>query len=200
MYRTKIDRNMWHRLEGYSFHERPLVRSIVDKLAEETGHSTDVCYILVEEYRRFMYLMGISKEPLSASPIVSLVWRLHAEDENAYYNDFCRRIIGRRIPYQQGTNDVRNDSSYERALKLYAQEFGPADVQFWPDPVFAMYTVAFGCALGLASFILAFIFWSIPLVIFGVLGVVGGFFFKWKFSSLPLHNDDREERVVERPV
>ena len=93
----KKDRALWHRLEGYSFHEYPLTRSLVDRLEDETGHSVDVCYILVEEYRRYMYLVGSTGETLAPSPIVDVVWQMHSEDKKAYFEDFCPRIIGRTI-------------------------------------------------------------------------------------------------------
>ncbi len=95
--RAKSDLQLWHRLEGYSFHERPLSQSIVDRLHIQTGHPVEVCYTLVEEYRRFMYLVGSTGDPLTPSPIVDLVWRLHIEDRRAYFDDFCPRVIGRTI-------------------------------------------------------------------------------------------------------
>ena len=116
MKRTKRDRRLWHRLEGYSFHERPLTRSLVDRLEEETGHSIDVCYTLVEEYRRYMYLVGSTGETLAPSPIVDLVWQLHIQDERAYFEDFCPRIIGRTIYHIPVPDRVDEDPAYERTL------------------------------------------------------------------------------------
>ena len=134
---TKSDRRLWHRLEGYSFHERPLTRSLVDRLVEETGHPVDVCYTLVEEYRRFMYLAGSSAENLSPSPIVDMVWRMHTEDERAYFEDFCPRILGRTIYRPEGDAappPFQDDPDYIRTLEYYAEEFGRPQVQYWPDP------------------------------------------------------------------
>jgi hypothetical protein len=190
---TKSDRRLWHRLEGYSFHERPLTKSLVDRLVAETGHPVDVCYTLVEEYRRFMYLAGSSSESLSPSPIVDMVWRMHAEDENAYYNDFCPRILGRTIyppEFQGAPVPLQEDPDYVRTLEYYAEEFGRPQVQFWPDPDFALERLAqfVFWMVGLAAFALALAFQSLVFAVFAILVVLLTLFLRWRLSSLPLIN------------
>ncbi len=195
MKRTKTDRRLWHRLEGYSFHERPLTRSLVDRLEEETGHSTDVCYILVEEYRRYMYLVGSTGETLAPSPIVDVVWRLHVQDEKAYFEDFCPRVIGRTIhytPHDTETEHFLDDPAYLKTLDYYAQEFGRAQVQFWPDPddpsvgmsSFLLWLI------GLTAVGLAVLASSTLFAIFGALVILTQVFMRWKFASLPLRRLD----------
>ncbi len=191
MKRTKTDRRLWHRLEGYSFHERPLTRSLVDRLEDETGHSTDVCYILVEEYRRFMYLVGSTGETLAPSPIVDVVWRLHVEDKKAYFDDFCPRIIGRTIHYAGADADAPHfldDPAYTRTLDRYAQEFGRAQVQYWPDPIdpsvgmssFLLWII------GLAAVGLGVMADSVLFAVFGALVILAQIFLRWKYAPLPL--------------
>ncbi len=190
MKREKGDRRLWHRLEGYSFHERPLSRSLIDRLQKETGHSLDVCYTLVEEYRRFMYLVGSTGETLSPSPIVDVVWRLHVSDERAYFGDFCSRVIGRTIHHMPSDVPINEDPAYERTLEYYAQEFGRAQVQYWPDPDVGAVTMstALMWIVGVAAFVLAVIFGSFLFAAFGAFVIGGSLFLKWKFSSLPLEN------------
>ena len=185
---TETDRRLWHRLEGYSFHERPLTRSLVDRLVEETGHSVDVCYTLVEEYRRFMYLVGSTGETLAPSPIVDLVWRLHVDDKKAYFEDFCPRIIGRTIHHPGEPEPFEDDPAYIRALDYYAQEFGRPQVQFWPDPDFASVRASsiLFWLVGIAALLLALVFDSILFALFGALMIGTTVFLRWKFSSLPL--------------
>lgn len=190
MKRTKTDRRLWHRLEGYSFHERPLTRSLVETLEEVTGHSTDVCYTLVEEYRRFMYLVGSTGDTLAPSPIVEIVWRLHVADERAYFDDFCKRIIGRTIHYSPAAAPLDEDPAYERTLEYYAQEFGRPQVQYWPDPDISTVTISTAMLwiVGFAACALSFLLGSFLFAVFGAFVIGGGLFLRWKFSSLPLEN------------
>jgi hypothetical protein len=184
----KKDRQLWHRLEGYSFHERPLTRSLVDRLEEETGHSVDVCYILVEEYRRFMYLVGSTGETLSPSPIVDVVWQMHTEDEKAYFEDFCPRVIGRTIHHPGDLPPFQDDPAYLTTLDFYAEEFGRPQVQFWPDPDVAtvrMSSILFWIS-GILAIMLSLLFNSILFAGFGAFLFCTTLFLRWKFSSLPL--------------
>ncbi len=189
---TKTDRSLWHRLEGYSFHERPLACSLIDRLGEETGHPIDVCYTLVEEYRRFMYLMGSTGDELAPSPIVDVVWRLHVEDARAYFDDFCPRIIGRTIhrPDQDQVTPLgfQDDPAYGRTLDFYAQEFGRPQVQFWPDPDIASVRTSRAVLwlIGGAALVLAVAFQSMLFAVFGIVVSLITLFLRWKFSSLPL--------------
>lgn len=190
----KTDRQLWHRLEGYSFHERPLTRSLVDRLEEETGHSVDVCYILVEEYRRFMYLVGSTGETLAPSPIVNVVWKMHADDTKAYFEDFCPRVIGRTIHHPRDLPPFQDDPAYLRTLDYYADEFGRPQVQFWPDPDFAtvrMSSILFWIS-GIFAIMLSIAFNSVWFAGFGGLLFLTTVFLKWKFSSLPLRAQRRK--------
>lgn len=184
----KKDRRLWHRLEGYSFHERPLTRSLVDQLEDETGHSVDVCYILVEEYRRFMYLVGSTGETLAPSPIVDVVWKMHANDKKAYFDDFCPRIIGRTIHRPGDLPPFQDDPAYLRTLDYYAEEFGLAQVQFWPDPDVGsvrMSSILFWIS-GVLAVVLSLLFSSILFAGLAAALFLTTLFLKWKFSSLPL--------------
>lgn len=194
MMREKSDRRLWHRLEGYSFHERPLKRSLVDRLGEETGHSVDVCYTLIEEYRRFMYLVGSSAYDLRPSPIVDLVWRLHVEDRDAYFGDFCPRVIGRTIHHGSDATPLNEDPAYERTLAFYAEEFGRPQVQYWPDPDTATVSLSTGImwTVGVAAFALAVIFSSILFATFGAFVICASMFLRWKYTSLPLRIQNTE--------
>ena len=190
---SKTDRRLWHRLEGYSFHERPLTVSLVDRLALETGHSLDVCYTLVEEYRRFMYLAGSSSDNLSPSPIVDMVWRMHTEDEEAYFEDFCPRILGRTIYRPEGDGppqSLQDDPDYLRTLEYYAQEFGRPQVQYWPDPDYALERLSHLVfwLIGFAAFTLSAIFQSVVFGVFGFFVILTILLLRWKLSSLPLYD------------
>ena len=188
MKRQKRDRRLWHRMEGYSFHERPLTRSLVDRLMDETGHGEEVCYTLAEEYRRFMYLVGSTDEVLSPSPIVHLAWRMHMSDRKAYFEDFCPRIIGRTILAPDTLPPLHEDPAYERTLEDYAQEFGLAEVQYWPDPDVSIVRVsrAIMWAVGIVALVFALLLGSALFAAFAVVALSVLAFLRWRFASLPL--------------
>ena len=187
----KRDRRLWHRLEGYSFHERPLSRSLVEQLEEATGHSVDVCYTMVEEYRRFMYLLGSTDADISPSPIVDQVWELHVADKKAYYDDFCPRVLGRTIHRPDDLPTIEDDPAYLMTLDAYTQEFGLPLVQYWPDPDRGTMRLArmLMWSVAVAAFALSVIFNTIVFALFGALVLTGTMFLQWKYSAMPLRND-----------
>lgn len=192
MKREKRDRRLWHRLEGYSFHERPLTRSLVERLEQATGHPKDVCYTLVEEYRRFMYLVASTDELLQPSPIVHLAWCAHMEDRKAYFEDFCPRIIGRTILAPDTLPPFQDDPAYSRTLDDYAQEFGLAEAQYWPDPDVSIVRLsnAIMWGVGVTALVCAVMLNSMLFALLGVVVVVAIGFLRWKFASLPLQKLD----------
>lgn len=179
---------------------------MVDRLGEETGHPVDVCYTLVEEYRRFMYLVGSTGDELTPSPIVDVVWRLHVQDTRAYFDDFCPRIIGRTIHRpeqdQPGPVGFQDDPAYGRTLDLYAKEFGRPQVQFWPDPDIAAVRASSIVLwlIGASALALALLLQSMLFATFGVVVSLITLFLRWKFSSLPLQQLRPERKEHERSV
>ncbi|PRY79018.1 hypothetical protein CLV80_103350 [Yoonia maritima] len=198
----KRDRALWHRLEGYSFHERPLTRSLIDQIEDATGHSVDVCYTMAEEYRRFMYLIGSTGEDLTPSPIVDQVWRLHIADKRAYFEDFCPRIIGRIIYRAEDLPPIEDDPAYGLTLEYYAQEFGRPQVQYWPDPDDGLMKLSrfLMWAVGCAAFALSMMFSSFLFAFFGAMVMTVNAFLQWKYSSLPLQSAKPKENKIDGPV
>ena len=169
----------------------------MDRLHQETGHSIEVCYILVEEYRRFIYLAASTEETLAPSPIVDVVWKMHVEDQKAYFEDFCPRIIGRVIPRPDDLLQFANDPAYARTLDRYADEFGRAQVQFWPDPDFASVRISriLLCVSGVLALVLALFFKTLLFAGLAAILCVTALFLKWKFASLPLQAHEKGEAI-----
>lgn len=196
MNRKKRDPQLWQRLESYNFHDLPLTRPLVDRLEDETGHPEEVCYTLVEEYRRFMYLVASTDEPLSPSPIINMVWHMHLDDRKAYLEDFCPKTLGRTILPSDNLPPLQDDPAYDRTLDDYVQEFGLAKVQYWPDPDVSIVRVSnvIMSIVGVAAFALAMVFASVLFAVFGVLVIAILVLMHWQFASLPLHNPRPEAR------
>ena len=126
---------------------------------------------------------------------------MQVEDERAFFEDFCARVIGRTIyrPEQDGAADPTfpDDPDYVRTLEYYAQEFGRAQVQYWPDPDLSVVRLsqALFWGIGMAAFGLAISLQSVSFALFGLAVILMTFFLRWKFSSLPLQALTPEKRA-----
>lgn len=105
----------------------PLVLSRGETLVETAMHSgrfsNAQAVMLVEEYRRFLYLAATQGEVVAPSPLIDEVWHHHIQDTQAYVENFCPRVFGRLLHHRPGRPSAKHDPAYGRTLELYARKF-----------------------------------------------------------------------------
>ena len=126
------DPGLWARVAA-----QPLnvgANSLIDAFARDTGHSAGTARRLVEEYRRFLYLVAVNNGILALSRLVDRAWHLHLADPAAY-SAFCETLFGRPILHLEGRPGSFDDPAYKVTLTSYQQEFGrKASGRMWPTP------------------------------------------------------------------
>jgi hypothetical protein len=108
------------------------------RLARENAWSPSYAAQAVDEYKRFLYLMLVSNEPLTPSDAIDQVWHLHLCYSHSYWIEFCRDLAHRDLhhwPTEGGAKArQRFIGQYQRTLTLYQQEFDqPPPLTLWPD-------------------------------------------------------------------
>jgi hypothetical protein len=131
---------LWARMLAYDFPLAPVdspqkgARTLYAALCAASGLDRTRCARVLEEYRRFIYLVAVGAEVLAPSPLIDFVWHIHLGYRSAYVDDFCGRIIGRPIRHNEGRPKAQDDPAYHRTLQVYQQEFGQKpDLRMWPD-------------------------------------------------------------------
>ena len=90
-------------------------------------------WLLVEEYRRFLYLKALDGGDLTPPQCLDEVWHLHLTIDPDNMAALCR-TIGRPILHRTGLSDAEALAAYERALALYQREFdGLRPGAVWPS-------------------------------------------------------------------
>jgi hypothetical protein len=132
------DVNLWNRIEAYSLDRPGVSLPFSARLARENGWSSEFTRRVVEEYKKFIYLMRVSGEMLTPSQEVDKAWHLHLVYTRDYWLGFCRDVLGRDIhhnPTEGGAAEsARYRNCYRRTKERYREEFGtmpPSDI--WPD-------------------------------------------------------------------
>jgi hypothetical protein len=127
----------WEKIRRFTLDDPDAGYRFSDRLAHENGWSLLFALRAMEEYKRFVYLMCLSPEPLSPSHAVDQVWHLHLLYTRSYWDDLCENTLGRKIhhgPTKGGPTEQRKFAEwYQQTLDLYAQTFGhspPDDI--WP--------------------------------------------------------------------
>lgn len=90
----------------------------------------------IEEYRKFVFLALVAGHQVSPSDQVDQVWHLHLLFSDAYWNDFCPRVLGRPLhhhPTKGGQQERdRFHELYRATIRSYRQHFGEPPADLWP--------------------------------------------------------------------
>ena len=128
---------LWQKIEAFPLDEVDSSFTFTDRLCRENGWSYTYAIRVVQEYKKFMYLICTSEHPLTPSDQVDQVWHLHLLYTLSYWVDFCGSTLGREVhhgPTKGGGGERQKfDSWYERTSQCYRRAFNcdpPADI--WP--------------------------------------------------------------------
>jgi uncharacterized protein (TIGR04222 family) len=90
----------------------------------------------MEEYKKFVFLALVTNHQVTPSDQVDQVWHLHLLFTDAYWNDFCPRVLGRPLhhhPAKGGREErERFHHQYRATLTSYQRFFGTPPVDLWP--------------------------------------------------------------------
>lgn len=108
-----------------------------DRLCRENGWSLKYAIQAIQEYKKFMYLLILSSEPLTPSDQVDQVWHLHLLYTKSYWEEFCKKTLGKEIHHgpTKGGQEERSKYIllYNNTLKLYQEVFKELPpTHIWP--------------------------------------------------------------------
>jgi hypothetical protein len=129
---------LWQQLQKFQIDPPVVELSFAQRLARENGWHEDYANRVIDEYRRFIYLVATSREQLTPSDQVDQAWHLHLSYTHSYWEVLCRQVLGfalHHTPTRGGNiEQSRFIDQYNATLRLHEATFGdapPADI--WPD-------------------------------------------------------------------
>lgn len=129
---------LWNEIKNFELDEPEISFSFTDRLARENGWTIEYSIRAILEYKKFIFLLTISSQPLTPSDQVDQVWHLHLLYTQSYWEDFCENTIKRKIhhgPTKGGATEKANFTNwYEQTKELYLKTFHsepPNDI--WPS-------------------------------------------------------------------
>lgn len=106
------------------------------RLAREQAWSLDRGLAVVEEYRKFLYLLLTCSHPVTPSEDVDAAWHLHLLYTRSYYEDLCQNIAGFLIHHQPTAGGAVEGHKfrdwYQKTLDSYTERFGTPPQDIWP--------------------------------------------------------------------
>lgn len=135
---TSKEKELWTRIQEFEVDDPSASFTFSERLAKENHWSIEYTLRCIDEYKRFMFLLCCSDQPLTPSDQVDQVWHLHLIYTRSYWEDFCGSILGKdihHVPTEGGITEKDKFSDlYENTLSFYRSMFGgnaPSDI--WPE-------------------------------------------------------------------
>lgn len=129
-------RQLYQRLLDYPFNDPSHEIGFHEHLKRNNGWTHHFALRAIEEYRKFVFLAMVADHQVTPSDQVDQVWHQHLLFSDAYWNDFCPRVLGRPLhhePTRGGAEErQRFQGLYLATLASYREHFGEPPFDLWP--------------------------------------------------------------------
>jgi uncharacterized protein (TIGR04222 family) len=130
-------RQLYQRLLDYPLNDPSHAIGFLEHLKRNNGWSHHFALRAIEEYRKFVFLAMVADHQVTPSDQVDQVWHQHLLFSDAYWNDFCPRVLGRPLhhePTRGGAEErQRFQHLYLATLASYREHFGEPPIDLWPS-------------------------------------------------------------------
>ena len=128
---------VWKKISGLEFDNQNAELTFSKRLARENRWPQWYALDVIEEYRKFLYLLQRAKHPVTPSIEVDQVWHLHLTYSEFYWEDFAKGmpVKPHHGPTRGGSDeDKKFIDWYAKTLESYEQIFGnKPPVHIWPS-------------------------------------------------------------------
>ena len=135
---TNEEQEIWQKLKRFQVGDPHSSFSFADRLARENDWSAEYANRVIHEYKKFIFLIVKTKQPMTPSDEVDQAWHLHLLYTESYWDDMCRDLLGLKINHGPtkggGSEKAKYWELYERTKTCYREVFEhepPADI--WPS-------------------------------------------------------------------
>lgn len=135
---STFDDILWGKISELQLDESHGTLPFSKRLARENKWSPEYTDKVVNEYKKFIYLVATEKVELTPSDQVDQAWHLHLAYTCSYWHKLCRSILGfelHHLPTKGGlTEQERFKVQYQETLRQYRAAFcQEPDPDVWPS-------------------------------------------------------------------
>lgn len=129
---------LWDKLLRFQLDEPGVPLPFSVKLAQRMDWSHEYALRVVEEYRKFLFLLKAAGYAVTPSKHVDEAWHLHLQYTKSYWEELCLRIFEQAMHHNPGNGSGEDREKYaaiyERTLEDYARYFGTPPEDIWGRP------------------------------------------------------------------
>ena len=130
--------SIWLRINGLILDDNSHSLTFSKRLARENRWAHWYALDVIEEYKKFLYLMAVAGHPVTPSIDVDQAWHLHLVYTRHYWDDFAKHMPfePHHGPTEGGIKEGEKFSEwYSKTLESYKNIFGMnPPVNTWPEP------------------------------------------------------------------
>lgn len=111
------------------------------RLAIDNDWSLGYAHQVIEEYKRFLFLMIVAEHKVSPSDQVDQAWHQHMLYSHSYWEAFCTNIAQKKLHHWPAEGNPEYHDWYGKTIDSYTQFFGyhpPENI--WIDPAIRLKT------------------------------------------------------------
>ena len=129
---------IWLKIRGLELDDETSQLTFSERLARENRWAHWFALEVIDEYKKFLYLMARAGHPVTPSIQVDQAWHLHLIYTRLYWDDFAKDMPFE--PHHDPSKGSMAESEkltdwYSNTLKSYQRIFGmDPPVNIWPDP------------------------------------------------------------------
>jgi len=132
---TPEQQDLYARIQAFAFDEGEPELPFAGRLSKENGWSKLYSLRVIDEYRKFTFLMAAAGHMAAPSDQVDQAWHQHLQYTRSWAN-FCRNVMRQTIDHEP-TRGGRDESDrfrrlYEQTLGSYRKFFGEPPEDIWP--------------------------------------------------------------------
>jgi hypothetical protein len=133
---TPLESALWDRILGFCFDHGGTALSFGARLAKDNGWELLYALRVLDEYRKFSFLLAAAGHMVVPSDAVDQAWHLHILFTKSWIA-FCAgalRIPVRHEPsFGESDDGDRFKNGYAQTIETYRRYFGEAPRDIWPD-------------------------------------------------------------------
>lgn len=135
---NKEQLTLWHRIQHHPFDQIDAAFPFSHRLARDNDWSIAYAQQVIEEYKKFMFLICVSGHPCTPSDQVDQVWHLHLVYTQDYWKHWCAVVLQQDIhhgPTKGGVQERKKFKSWYAQTKTSYQQFfrQMPPTSIWPN-------------------------------------------------------------------
>jgi hypothetical protein len=133
---TPLESALWDRILGFCLDHGDTALSFAARLAEDNGWTLLYTLRVLDEYRKFAFLLAAAGHMVVPSDAVDQAWHLHILYTKSWVA-FCAGALAMPVQHEPafggGDDGERFKTGYEQTLGTYRRYFGEPPRDIWPD-------------------------------------------------------------------